>query len=287
MPMGIYIIWTIINIFLTLLSISSFTNGYGDTDGFRQILASTIVMWGFWVAVVWLKIITPLKMEKRHKYFEENELPRIRAKELEDCKQRQKELGLPTQEVLEEIADKFGFTLHGEFAVGCMQYLPSRFEIETHKSLEELTQMGINTFKDIFGNYYLFFRYNSLRFKLETERDEYLNACCYQDKNNVIFTFSYNPRYEDNIDVKWDKDYIIQIKKNPGYDNKGYTVYRDSGMIVRENVDELTENEKTFIITAKDVPDVVLSKGTMRGGFWHIGEREMFQICPDEPLLLE
>ncbi len=258
-------------------------------SGFRNITTITIMSWLFWFIVVWINVINPLIMQKRHKNFTENELPKIRENQLEMAQTQQKESGLPTQEILEQIADKFGFTLTGQFLVNHLGYFDSEFEMETHKSLDELTEMGIHTFRDIFKDYYLFFEYQPLRYKNKVIRDEELNAKYVSDENNVFFEFTYKSKYEENKNIVWDKDYIIQIKKDRGYSKKGYTVYRDSGIVVRDSVDELTDNEKLFIITAKDNGDNPFPKGTMKTGFFDISAyyENMFQVSPNEPLLLK
>lgn len=227
--------------------------GAGACGAGGEIVALAIGGLVFWVILFFATVGASLQADSRR--LSPEKMKQIKEdtekQRLQDCIKRQKESGLPTQEVLQEIADEFGFTLKGEFRYvddrWKTEIANSEFTMETHKSFEELKKMGINTFKDIFGDYFLLLDIYGLYAPAEKQINEKTLQEEYEvNYSNVTIRFSYNKKYNVNKDIEWNKDYIIMVLEK----NKNYFIYRDSG-VIKKSVDELTANEKTFIIEGK------------------------------------
>lgn len=188
-------------------------------------------------------IIADLKLEKEIEYYQTYVKPKVEAQRDIDCVERQKEMGLPTQEGLQAIADSFGFTLHGKMEVEKGKYKTIRFKMETNKSIEQLINMGINTYRDIFGEYYLCVGCGPLHPNVVKKYDDHFNQRFVSDENNMVFYFDYNPKYDSNIEHEAD-DYIVQITEK----DDGFYVYKKSGLVIRNKKTDLSEEETAFII---------------------------------------
>lgn len=134
---------------------------------------------------------------------------------------------------LQEICDKYGFTTKGKYSL-----LDMDLTIETHRSIEELHDIGIYTTKDILGKF--FFQVNTNGFEEAREIDE--NGKWFWNENNIMIHLF--RCHEDRIDGKWRPEYIYEI----AYDkrNKNYDIYRDSYVKRGVSEAELTDIERDF-----------------------------------------
>lgn len=270
-------LWLIIAIIMTGVAVTS--------GGDATVTGLAIFCLGTWFFAFYNTIVVALKADaeaEKRRFLK----PQLDAKRDVDCIKRQRENGLPTQEVLQEIADKFGFTLHGEMKVKDGKYQYVRLQMETHKNINQLNEMGIDTYYDIFGKYFLFFKYAPLVPTMVITYDNHLDKKSYFDDNNLSFYFFYSPKYNANANVV-SSNYIIQIIDK----NNKFIVYRKNGIIIRNSVNDLTENEKRFILEANDERKTYY-KGVINGGFYvsttRIGDgiRRCCIVSPDNPLIL-
>ena len=274
----------ILLLFLWLIAAIIMAGVAVTSGGDPTVTGLALVCWGGWIFAFYNTIVVSLKAEEEAEKRRQLK-PQLDAKRDADCIERQRQNGLPTQEALQEIADKFGFTLHGEMEVKNGKYENARIDMETHKSLIQLKEMGINTYLDIFGEYFFFFDYSALMHGYENYIDENFNTKTRRSKNNISFYFTYKKRYNDNINIK-PKDFIIQIIEKENV----YIVYRKSSITVRNNIGELTENEKQFILTAKNKKE----DGVRNGGFYYFDDINPYSgtivgsycVSPDNPLIL-
>ena len=213
------------------------------SGGDASVVGPTIFCWIAFIFMFYNTIVVSLRDEKNYRDYQMYVKPKLDAQRDIDCVERQKEMGLPTQEGLQAIADSFGFTLHGKMEVEKGKYKTIRFKMETNKSIEQLINMGINTYRDIFGEYYLCVGCGPLHPNVVKKYDDHFNQRFVSDKNNMVFYFDYNPKYDSNIEHEAD-DYIVQITEK----DDGFYVYKKSGLVIRNKKTDLSEEETAFII---------------------------------------
>lgn len=147
--------------------------------------------------------------------------------------QRCREEGKLSKGQLQEICDKYGFTTKGKYSL-----LDMDLTIETHRSIEQLHEMGIYTTKDILGKF--FFQVNTNGFEEVRETDE--NGKWFWNKNNImIHLFRY---HEDRTKGRWQPECIYEITYNKR--NKTYDIYKDSYVKRGVSEAELTDIERDF-----------------------------------------
>ena len=275
-------------LFLLLVAALIMTGLSVVSGGDAQMVGLAIFAWGVFIFLFYNTIVAGFQSEKRIKEYERIK-PQLDKERYAMCIDKQRKNGLPTQEVLQEIADKFGFTLHGKMKIENGEYKMAEFKMETHKSVEQLYEMGINTYYDIFGDYFLFFNYSDNL--LPTNKiyyDDHMNEKYCSDYNNMFFWFEYNPMYNANKDLDR-ADFIIQI-----VDDDGFFVYRKTGITKRESINDLTENEKQFILIGKKTEMNSHKAGVRRGCFYkkniikdgHVELFNGYMISPNKPLIL-
>lgn len=276
--------WGIVSFILTGVAIVS--------GGVPEACAVAIFGWIVWFIVLFgtglvgghssREILSPVEAKKR----EED----TKAKRLDEYIKMRKENCLPTQDDLQAIADKFGFTLKGEFSIdnNYCKMKHSRFQMETHMSIDDLKNIGINTYKDIFGKYFLFFRFEGMTPCIEEYFDEHLNKKYKRNDNNMMFFFTYSPKYDENKNVAWDDDYIIMIVENLN----GFDIYRSSRIEHCQSKGAMTDNEKTFVIKGKNNRShhcCSCVKGVLSSfiDYARFGCNACYMVSPDCPMLLK
>ena len=196
-------------------------------------VSSVILFWVFMGFLGYVKYIRPGKLIER----EMKELEKSMVESDEDWEtafeRRCREEGKLSKGQLQEICDKYGFTTKGKYSL-----LDMDLTIETHRSIEQLHEMGIYTTKDILGKF--FFQVNTNGFEEAREIDE--NGKWFWNENNImIHLFRY---HEDRTKGRWQPKCIYEITYNKR--NKTYDIYRDS-YVKRGIVEtELTDAEKDF-----------------------------------------
>ena len=167
----------------------------------------------------------------------------------------------------------------------------SEITIVTHKSMKELKAMGIIDVKQLLGKYFMFFGYridnkNGGFYCGKTKKyNSSFELITIEDPHNMCATVRYSINLDKNININWSKDYIYHIERQPikktiAKTNKNeldrwlpesinaidlsssfntvdvlywkYTVYRDSGSVIRDGGFYLSDNEKKFVMLASE-----------------------------------
>lgn len=190
----------------------------------------------FWIFMGFLGYVTYIRpsilLEK--KIMEITEMAADSTEDWEVSVERhRREEGKLSKGQLQEICDKYGFTTKGKYSL-----LDMDLTIETHRSIEQLHEMGIYTTKDVLGKF--FFQVNTNGLEKAREIDE--NGKWFWNENNIMIHLF--RCHEDCTKGRWQPEYIYEITYNKR--NKTYDIYRDSYVKRVVSEAELTDAERDF-----------------------------------------
>lgn len=310
------IVWLIICVFFTPILACAGIKGLG---GLLSLWLGFVFIWYIFYGKDMIELSKykkeceeRVKENKRERDAYETSLP-ILYKEREEQRRTK---NMVTDSSFKEYMNRLGFTVEGSIDIGDLpdwtQYhygysvkpykkpLPSNLKIITHKSYDELKQMGIYDVKQLLGDYFKYFsfsignNYGGFYKEKKIAYDLRFNPITVDDSNNMCADVTFRSELDNNVNVKWSKDYIYCIIREPTVKiidkyntdelkkwipeslidvnlnapgntakivyNK-FIIYRDSGVVVKDGNASLTNNEKEFIILARKENSGVIKCG--------------------------
>lgn len=313
-------------------------------------LGALITLWGWLIVMWWLFFGKDMAKMDKYKREQEERAKTIRPiieekkrlyeanfqKWCEERETQRRAQGLVTDSSFKEYINSFGFEVEGtidtgrlptwdEYRKGIKLVYPServsfvnssKVTIVTHKSMEELREMGITDIRTLLGPYFKYFSFvirdNNGGFycRKKQEYDIRFNLVTVDDSNNMCADVIFDLKYDKNVNVEWNSNYIYHIVREPiekyiRKDDKEslekwipesivdvnfknissavrtvyyqYTIYRDSGVEVKDGSFSLTDNEKEFLKLA------AINGSMVNKTYYSIADASThYQLSPDK-----